>query len=173
MLTFTRVSAFVAGTVVLLAGAFISFGTALLAPLGMWTSSAFLRRRHRPATRATGWLTAMTSVAVGLLAVAAFALASLPAGGVHRMTQVVDSASAASAQAPPPAWMERLAPGTQARAASGSQTPASLRMPLLIWGGGVAILFMAAIVGSLGWLGGMLCGFAITGRWPGTPAMEP
>jgi hypothetical protein len=173
MLIFTRLSAFVASALVLLGGAIISLGAVLLAPLGMWAWSAFLHRRHRPASRATSWLAAMASVAVGLLAVAGFALASLPPGGVHRMTQAMDSASVASAKTPPPAWLERMAPGAQARAASGSATPPSLRTPLLIWGGGVALLFLAAIVGSLGWVGGMLGGFAVTGRWPGAPVPTP
>ena len=161
-----RVAAFVAGAFILLGAAVISLGTALLAPLGMWATGAYRRRRHDPATRPATWLAAMACVAIGLISLAFVALDGMPAGSMRHFQASVDSVSSANAKAPPPAWLERIAPGSSARAAQGSATPASLRTPLMIWSAGVGIIFMAALGGSIGWAGAMLCGFAIGGRWP-------
>lgn len=108
----------------------------------------------------------MASVVVGMLALMLFTWASLPTGSMEHFQYTADSVSAVNQKKPPPAWVERIAPGTSARAAQGPPTPKSLRTPLLIWGVGVGILFVAALGGSIAWAGAMLCGFAIRGRWP-------
>jgi hypothetical protein len=164
-----RLAAFVGGALVLLVAALISLGTALLAPLGMWATSAYRRRRHGSTTRPATWLAAMASVGIGLVGLMLVALGAMPAGSLQRFQVTADSVSSANAKAPPPAWVERIAPGSSARAAQGPQTPASLRTPLMIWSAGIGILFMAALGGSIGWAGAMLCGFAIRGRWPYGP----
>jgi hypothetical protein len=167
-----RIAAFLAGAVVLLAAAFVSFGTALLAPIGMWALGAYRRRRDDATTRTATWTASIACVAVGLVALTLIAFDSLPSGSVHQIQHAADSVSAASEKRPPPAWVERVAPGTNARAAQQLKTPASLRTPLWIWGAGVTLILMAGIIGSLAWVGGMLCGFAILGRWPNGPARE-
>lgn len=108
----------------------------------------------------------MTWVAAGMFALTLIMFDALPGGTMREIQHSADSASAASYKKPPPAWVERLAPGTTARAAQGSSTPASLQTPLLLWSVGVGLLLLAGVVGSIGWAGAMLCGFAITGRWP-------
>lgn len=164
-----RVAAFVAGAFVLIGAALISLGTALLAPLGMWATSAYRRRHGGSVTRPATWLSAMACVAIGMLGLMLVAFGSMPSGSVRHFQATADSVSSARAKTPPPAWIERIAPGTSARAAQGSPTPAKLRVPMLIWGAGVGVLFMAALGGSIAWAGAMLCGFAIAGRWPYGP----
>ena len=41
----------------------------------------------------------------------------------------------------------------------------------LAYGFGFAGIFLVAIYGTVGWIGGMLLGYAVKGRWPGTMAI--
>ena len=43
----------------------------------------------------------------------------------------------------------------------------------MAYGFGFVAIFMIAIFGTIGWIGGMLAGFAATGRWPGTSPQPP
>jgi hypothetical protein len=165
-----RVGAFVAALILLLVGGLLSFGTVLLAPIGMWAYRVFLRRRRRPFTRFASWSAATATVLVLLvLSVGAF-VAMMPAGSVKQILATSDSASAAAAsqKTAPPAWLEKIAPGTAAVSARQSPPTSPLLVKIfLIWGGGLGLILMAGFYGSLGWAGGMLGGLALRGHWPG------
>jgi hypothetical protein len=81
-----------------------------------------------------------------------------------------DSATVASKKTPPPAWMERIAPGADAtsRAQQAALGPTITR-GLAIWGaamGGIlALAIISSMIGTLGWAAGLLLAFAFTGRW--------
>lgn len=167
-----RLAAILAGLLVLLGGTLVSFGTVLLAPLAMWVAAVVQRRRGRMLGRGAGWFVAAGSVV--LVGVGFFALgaALAPAGTWHQMRHASDSAATAARREPPPTWVQRIAPGAARQSASVPSSPA-IQTAMIVWGGGVAALFMAALYGSIGWAAGMLLGFGAAGRWPGTRAVAP
>ena len=55
-----------------------------------------------------------------------------------------------------------------ARAATRRATSSTAMGVALAYGFGFAAIFMVAIFGTIGWIGGMLFGFAAKGHWPGT-----
>lgn len=166
-----RLAAILAGLVVLAAGAVVSLGAALLAPVGMLIAAVVLRRRGRVLGRAASWFVAAGSVAVVLLAFAGFVATRVPSGTWRQLRRAQDSATAAAAKQPPPAWIERIAP--QAAPASRAKPPAAVQTAAMAWVGGFATVFLASIYGSIGWGAGMLLGFGAAGRWPGAKPIVP
>ena len=165
-----RIGAFIAALILLIGGGLLSAGMVLLAPVGMWAFRVFLRRRGRPFTRSASWSAATATVLVLLLLTVGAFVAMMPAGSVKQILAASDSASAAAAsqKTPPPAWVEKIAPGTTALSArQSSPTSPVLVKIFLIWGGGLGLMLMSGFYGSLGWAGGMLAGLALRGHWPG------
>jgi hypothetical protein len=170
---FGRVFAFLAGLVLVLLGAFMSFGLVLFGIAGMGIATLARHRRRRRLTRFGGWISSTVSVA-GALAVLLFVVAEMvPARTWHEIKVSMDSASTASAKEPPPAWAKRMFPGMSQRAAQRRTTlSASTITSLAIAGYSMVGTFFAAFWGTLAWAAGMLLGFGTRGRWPGAPVSE-
>jgi hypothetical protein len=100
------------------------------------------------------------------LLLAGVAWSLIPAGTWSRARQAADSASAVAKTQPPPAWLDRIAPGTAARASMSSATrsPAMNTFTLILGAWFVAGIF-GGMIGTAGWIGSMLIVFAATGDW--------
>jgi hypothetical protein len=160
----------------LMLGVFATFtmGLALAAPVGMLGAGAVARHQRVPLTRGASWLGAAIAVlATLLLLFGAFAVLS-PPGTFANFRQSYDSVSTASRNTPPPAWIERFAPGAS-RARSNAVTVGMQNSPAFtLWAAVVGGVFgfsaLAAFVGTLGWAAGLLLAYAINGSWIGAEA---
>ena len=147
-----RVSAIGGGFAFLLVTV-VTFGLALLAPLGMWVAGRIMRRQQQPLTRFTSWLGAVYGV--GLVIMLAFGVTMFNAVSQMRdpkFQRTMDSVRAAQRSKPPPAWLERVAPGSTARTQSSQPTPGGTAEKAM----GVAGSVIGAVL--LGTLGGMQIG---------------
>jgi hypothetical protein len=168
-----RLVAGVAGVAALLLAASFTFGGALVAAIGIGVGSAIARERGRRLTRGSSWVAAV--VAVGLVVVGFFGIqaARTDAGTIKRFRDAMDSS--ATHPTPPPAWLERIAPGAAARA-SARRTPANATVQTAfgVWAIVVGTALVAAViacfVGTVGWLATLPLGYAFTGRWIGSRA---
>jgi hypothetical protein len=162
----------IVGVALLTAVTRYTFGLALLAPIGMIAARYVARRQKSSLTLGTSWLGATGSVAVVFVAFILLVLAQMPngtfAGTFANIQRGSDSASVASAKAPPPAWLERIAPGSTARARA---KPVSRKVShaFTVWsivvGGVFAYTLFAVVIGTAGWVPSLLLSFAFTGRW--------
>jgi predicted PurR-regulated permease PerM len=162
-----RVFAFLAGLLLLLITSFISLGMVLVGAAGMGVATFAQRQRHRRISRLGGWLAAVISVAAAVAIVAFVVAERVPPNTWHQMKVAMDSANAASAKQPPPAWIDRMYPGMSQRMAQQPRMSSSSQSAFMMAGFGMAATFLVALWGTLGWAAGMLLGFGAVGRWPG------
>jgi hypothetical protein len=160
-----RVAAAFGSIIVLLGGALFSVGTIFFAPVGMLIGGAIWRKRGRVLSMVGHWLAALIGVAAVVAAFAMVTAAFVPKGSFDQFRHTMDSASAAAATQP--------RRGTQADSAAAVLTRRAASSPramevALAYGFGFAGIFMVLLFGTIGWVGGMLLGFAVKGRWPGT-----
>ncbi|HTE47481.1 MAG TPA: hypothetical protein VK636_19725 [Gemmatimonadaceae bacterium] len=161
-----RAAALVAGLVVLLAGAIISVGLVLLAPLGVWVVHRFQRARGGSLDGWGSWMSAASAVTVGLLVIGGVVTTRLPAGSWSQIRQAADSASEEAAKQPPPAWLSRVVPGSASRYSTpDAKRPTVFNGIILIWGIGIAAGMIGSIIGTVGWIGTMLLVFYASGHW--------
>jgi hypothetical protein len=145
-----------------------TFGLALLAPIGMIAARYIARRRQSSVTLGTSWLGAASSVALSLIAILLFLVTQMPRGTFASIQRGADSVSVASAKTPPPAWLERIAPGTAARARAkpvGPKVSHAFTIWTMVVGGVFAYTLFAVVIGTAGWVPSLLLSFAFTGRW--------
>lgn len=166
--TVARVFAFFGAFLVLVVGGLFSVGAAFAAPVGM-AIGAWLWRRNGKRLPAVGhWLAAMCGVVVATVLYAGLVSALVPSRTWKEIQHAADSAQTASARTPPPAWLDRIAPGMAqqeaARRASQSGRAQSLGIAV---GLGFTAIFFGLLFGTIGWAGGMLLGLTVNGRWPG------
>lgn len=165
-----RVAAGAGGVLVIVGGAVISFGTVVLAPIGMGIAALVQSRRRRSFGLVGSWMVCVLTVAVALAIAAGVLLSRMPAGTWQHMQQAADSASALAAQRPPPSWLRRVAPGAVQPATLPPTASRAFTTLTFIWGGAIVLIFMSALYGTIGWGAGLLLGFAFRGRWVGTRA---
>lgn len=164
-----RIAAFLGAVVILIGGAAVSVGMVMLAPLGMLLAAYVWRRRGRVLPVVGHWLSAMAMVAVLFLAFVGLIAAIVPSGTWSTVQHSTDSARVASAHTPPPAWIERMYPGASKAAAQNAtaQSPTTQTV-VMAYTMGFGGLIVVVVLGTIGWIGGMLLGLAVEGRWPGT-----
>lgn len=160
-----RVAAAFGALIVLVGGAIFSLGVVFFAPLGMLIGAAIWRKRGRVLSTVGHWLAALIGVAVVIAAFAALTASFVPPGSMDQLKHTMDSASAAAA-----AQSGRASPADSAAASAARRLTSSPRALTvgLAYGFGFAGIFVVALFGTIGWMGGMLLGYAIKGRWPGT-----
>jgi MFS family permease len=168
-----RIVAGVAGVAALVVAAVFTLGGALVAAIGIAVAAAIARRRGRRLSGASSWIAAVAAVAVVLIGVSGFTAARVPAGTLGQIRHAMDSSQANPP--PAPAWLDRIAPGATARAnARRSAASGNLEGAFGIWAMVVGTVFLIAMVagfvGTVGWLATLPLGYAITGRWIGSPA---
>lgn len=161
---FYRFAAFLAGLAILIGAVRATFGVALVAPLGVWVVHRFQRSRGRPFGAWPSWISAVSAVLIALVFVAGVVVSRLPAGTWGHIRQTADSASVEAAKQPPPAWLDRLAPGAAARSMPRS-SPRDFNTLTMILGGGFVLGFLGNVIGTIGWVGTMLLVFSVSGRW--------
>jgi hypothetical protein len=162
-----RIVAFLGGALVMLVGAPFSLGASLLAPIAMVIGSAVWRQRGRTLSMVGHWLAAVCGAAVVFLLFAGALTTLMPKGSWSKLTLIADSAQKASANQPPPAWLERIAPGAAAKRAAAKPTSERAQKVSLAFGAAFALFFFVGFYGSLAWAAGMLLGYGVNGRWPG------
>jgi hypothetical protein len=145
-----------------------SLGLALLAPIGMIVARIIARREQTPLTFFTSWLGAAFGVCAALIVAALVAIAVMPSGTFARFGQTADSVSTASSRQPPPAWLEKISPGSTERARA---TPPNSRMvraftvASTVMGFVLVYSVLAMVIGTAGWLPSLLLTYAFSGRW--------
>ena len=160
-----RIVAALGALIVLIGGAILSLGTVLFAPLGMLIGAAIWRKRGRVLSMVGHWLAALVGAAALIGAFAAFTAAVMPQGSFDQVKHTMDSATAAAAaQTGRGTRVDTFRLGSPRGAASSSRGIAVM----LAYGFGFAGILMIVVFGTIGWIGGMLLGLAIKGRWPGT-----
>jgi hypothetical protein len=131
--------------------------------------------RHRGSKLSTlgHWVAAACGAAIAFLLFAGMIRSLSSKGSWSQMKQLADSAQKASAKEPPPAWLEKIAPGVAARSAAAKPPSERAQKVTLAFGAAIGLFFVVAFFGSLGWAGGMLLGYGVNGQWPGTGARAP
>jgi hypothetical protein len=163
----SRLLAGVGGAVLLLFGSLISAGAAFAGVLGLWLAAVIARSRRRELTRLPAWFAAAAAVTLYAGAGIALLARALPEGTFEKIKATADSASA---EQRPPAWLERMSPGTSARMRESATTNSPLGRGLTVYGVIVGIAFMLALYASLSWSAAMLLTLGFSGRWtPGAP----
>jgi hypothetical protein len=160
-----RVAALIAGLAVLIGAALVSVGVALCAPLGVWAARRVRRARGRTLDAWSSWIGAVSAVIIALILVAGVLASRLPVGAWSRVRQAADSASAHAATQPPPAWLDRLAPGAARYSTNGANNPPAFNALFMLFGAVIGVGIFGNIIGTLGWIGTMLMVFAASGRW--------
>jgi hypothetical protein len=91
---------------------------------------------------------------------------ALPRGSYAQIRPASDSASA---NAKPPAWLGRVAPGAGATVIKQPDPATGFGRAFQLWatitGAVIALAMFAAIVGSIGWLATLPLAFAWRGQW--------
>jgi len=135
----------------------------------MLLAGIIARRRHRPLTRGTSWVGAVLTASVAMALYTGIVFVRTPPAAREKFQHTVDSISAVQRNAPPPAWIERLAPGTAKAKSSTLTNKMAGSRAFTIWmslvGDAVLSIWFGAIVGTLGWAAGLLLAYAFTGRW--------
>ena len=111
-------------------------------------------------------MAASVAVAIALVLEAGALVMRLPDGSVAKIITTSDSASAVAEKQPPPAWLERVAPGAAEQ--NRAMTPrrgSALATALKWWGTAAGLLLIGALYGSIGWAGAMLWGLDVRGVW--------
>jgi hypothetical protein len=167
-----RAAALIAGLAVLIGAAVVSLGVALIVPLGVWVGHRVQRSRGRPFGTLGSWISAVSAVLIALVLIAGVMVSRVPAGTWDRIRHAADSASVQAAKQPPPAWLDRIAPGATNYSMSRPNNVSAFNAFTLILGGGIALSIFGNVIGTLGWIGTMLLVFSGSGRWlrdaPGT-----
>ena len=159
-----RVVAALGAIIVLLGGALFSLGGVFFAPLGMLTAAAIRRKRGRVLSMVGHWLAALVGVAVVIAAFGAVTAAFVPKGSLDEIRRSMDSATTAAA-----VKSGRTTPADSAALRAARRATSSRGMAVMLaYGFGFAGILMVAFFGTIGWIGGMLLGYAVNGRWPGT-----
>lgn len=160
-----RALAAVGGFVVLVLASLFTFGLALCVAVAIGVAALVARHRGRALTRRASWIVAVSTAGGLLLVLGASAATMIPEGAVAKILQSADSASA---NAPVPAWVERLAPGTTA-AKSRREARTGVETAVDVWamvvGSAMAWVIASCLVGSIGWVATLPIAFAVTGRW--------
>ncbi|MEO8335982.1 MAG: hypothetical protein ABI664_13475 [bacterium] len=160
----------IAGVAMLVGVTVVSFGLALLAPIGMIVARKVARREKTPLTFFTSWLGAAFGVCGALMIVALVVVAVMPSGTIASIGKTADSVSTASSGKPPPAWIEKISPGATARARAsqvnqGSRMVRSLTIGSTVVGFVILYSLLAMLIGTAGWLPSLLLTYAFSGRW--------
>jgi hypothetical protein len=149
-----------------------TFGGVLGAPIGMTVAWWFVRRRGRRLSRSASWVAAIAATGVVLIALIGFAAMQMPAGSWSKIQKAADSTKVH--RPPPPAWLERIAPGSTARAnAQEVSFGAGATVGFAIVGAMFGVGMLSGFLGTLGWLATMPLAYAITGRWVGSRPRDP
>lgn len=162
----------VAGVLTLVVGAIFTLGGALLAALGVWIAWLIARGRGKTLSLGMSWIAAVAPVALVLVAFGGWMVTKAPPGTMARIEHATDSAQANPP--PPPRWLERIAPGSTARAnARRASGGAAFGVWALVVGTVIVTGMFSGFIGSVGWLGVLLLAYGINGRWIGAEPRQP
>ena len=163
-----RILALIAGAGILVSVAFVTFGSVLVAPIGMWVAAMVQRRRGKRYSRMAGFIGAVLACSLVFAGLYGFALTRLPSGFTE---QVQQQASQRERERVPSVFEQAL------RRASTASAPQAVidkkaqeigHSKAFIWwstivGGALAAGLAGLLLGSIGWAGGTLVLFGVTG----------
>jgi hypothetical protein len=158
-----RVAAALGALILLLGGAVFSFGAILLAPLGMPIAAAIWRQRRKTLPVVGHWLASLCGAAIVILGFSAVTAAMIPSDAWKNAQKMADSVSRTATQ---PAARTPAESAGRVAARRAMSSPKAVRVGMA-YGLGFAAIFMILTFGTIGWIGGMLAGFAALGHWPG------
>jgi hypothetical protein len=159
-----RLLAGVVGTLVLLISALFSFGSSLVAPLGILATGAIAQRGGSRPTRPTTWVGAIIASMTALLLGAAVIYLVLPPDVRETFRATIDSAQTLAREEQAEELARRGLDTTAAGRMLGSQE--GLTVWAGLFGGMVIIAFVGVMAGSAGWVASFLLMGAFAGRWP-------
>jgi len=164
----SRGFAAIAGVALMVTMSIVTLGLALLAPIGMIVARKIARRENTPLTFFTSWLGAAFGVCAALIVAALVTIAVMPSGTFAGIGKTADSVSTASSKQPPPAWLEKMYPGSTERArATPTNSPMVRTFTVASTVMGVVLLYslLAMLIGTAGWVPSLLLTYGFSGRW--------
>ncbi len=176
---FVRALAAIAALVGSLGLLVFTAGMALAGVAGVGLFALIRRKRGRPMTRFASWIASSVGSAAGVVLIFGALIAASPGDFMKGVQAGMDSARTRRAEREPPAWLEKIAPGTAQQMRKQEQRQTVGSQAVTVWagvaGGLIGVAMVGAILGSLAWPVAALWSMAITGRWlgAGVPAPQP
>ena len=155
------------GLAVLLVGSPWSLGATLSAPLAMAVASVIWERRGRKLSASGHWAAAICGAAIVYVLFSGIVTNLTSERSLKHLRQVADSVQKLSAPQPSSAWLQRIA------RQGGAKMYERAQMLGIAFGLAYGALLWVGFHGSVAWAGGMLIGYGINERWPGTAANAP
>lgn len=165
-----RILSGLCGTVVLLASAAVTLGTSLAAPLGIMVARRRAQRRARPLTRFGSWFGSVIASAIAMAVVLLVIAAFIPRSMYREFQKGVLEARALDTTntTRTPDWVTKALP-QNAQADSAAQQLVNSTAFVVITGAiGLVFtcMFFGTIAGTMGWVGSVLLGYALSGVAP-------
>lgn len=163
-----RILALIAGAGILVSVAFVTFGSVLAAPIGMWVAAIVQRARGRRYSRPAGFIGAVLACSIVFAGLFGFAIVRMPSGF---MAQVRQQAAQREKERKPSSFeqaLRRASTATAQQAAVEKKTRELSQSRAFFWwstivGGALAAGLVGLLLGSVGWAGGTLVLFGARG----------
>ena len=166
-----RIFALIAGGGILALVAMNTFGTVLVASLGMWVTAMIQRSRGRSYTRRAGWIGAVLACSLVMAGLFGYALTRMPAGFMEKVQQETTQRQRERDPSAIEQALRRASTATASQAVVQKKTEELAQSKPFLWwtmivGGALAAAIAGLLLGSVGWAGSTLVLFAVTRRAP-------
>jgi hypothetical protein len=166
-----RILALIAGAALLVLVAMKTFGSVLVAPIGMWVAARIQRARGRGYTRVAGWVGAVLVSTLVMAGLFGYAVTRMPAGYLEEVQQATAQRQQERVQHPSAIEeaLRRASTATPSQAMVQKKTDELAQSKAFIWwtmivGGVLAAALAGLLLGSVGWAGATLVLFAFGRR---------
>jgi hypothetical protein len=162
--------AFLGGLVVVLLGSFWSLGATLLGPVVMALASVIWERRGRKLSATGHWLAAICGTTIVYVLFSGIVTQLTSEKALNHMRHFADSVQKAAAPQASPALLPRIPPRAAATQGGARATYERVQTFGIAFGLAFGALLWIGFHGSIAWAGGMIVGYGINERWPGSAA---
>ena len=166
-----RIFALIAGGAILVLVAMKTFGTVLVALLGMWIAARIQRSRGRSYTRRAGWIGAVLACTLVMAGLFGYAITRMPAGFIEQVQQETTQRQRERERDPSAIEqaLRRASTATASQAVVQKKTEELAQSKPFLWwtmivGGVLAAAIAGLLLGSVGWVGSTLVLFAVRRR---------